>query len=176
MRRPVRPTLILTMTAAAVAASLVAAAPAGASGRQEIHIQDRCDPASFTAAGIPCVATGRGTVTFPELLATLTPEIGGHGAWRFTRTDTHIDRGEALHITDTGGETHSFTEVDVFGRTFLDLPTNNALPPGTPVVSPIGDLRFLAAGGSVDVTGLSRGTHLFQCLIHPWMRTTVEVR
>jgi len=175
MRRPARLTLILTTTAAAVAASLAAASPAGASGRQEIQIQDRCDPTSFTAAGIACAPTQHGTVTFAELLASATPAIGGHEAWRFTRTSTHIDRGEALHVSDTGGETHSFTEVVAFG-TGIVPPLNNALPPGTPAALPIGDPHFLGSGGTVDVTGLAPGRHFFQCLIHPWMRTTVDVR
>lgn len=175
MRRPARLTLVLATTAAAVAASLAAAGPAGASGRQEIQIQDRCDPTSFTAAGVSCAPTKHGTVTFAELLATLTPEIGGHRAWRFTRTDTHIDSGEALRISDVGGEVHSFTEVVAFGAGIVP-PLNGALPPGTPPAQPVGDPHFLDAGGTVDVTGLSPGTHFFQCLIHPWMRTTVEVR
>ena len=34
----------------------------------------------------------------------------------------------------------------------------------------------LRAGATHDVTGLAPGTHKFQCLIHPWMRTTVVVQ
>jgi hypothetical protein len=30
-------------------------------------------------------------------------------------------------------------------------------------------------GGHLDMTGLSKGKHLFQCCIHPWMRMEVEV-
>ena len=32
------------------------------------------------------------------------------------------------------------------------------------------------ANGSLDVTGLRKGAHKFQCLIHPWMKVGVEVR
>jgi plastocyanin len=32
------------------------------------------------------------------------------------------------------------------------------------------------AGGTSTVPTLSQGTHLFECMIHPWMRTTVVVR
>ncbi len=30
-------------------------------------------------------------------------------------------------------------------------------------------------GSQLQITGLSRGEHLFECCIHPWMRTKVEV-
>jgi hypothetical protein len=33
----------------------------------------------------------------------------------------------------------------------------------------------VAPGGTITVMNLSPGTHLFECLIHPWMRTTVHV-
>jgi hypothetical protein len=31
-------------------------------------------------------------------------------------------------------------------------------------------------GSQLQVTGLSKGTHHFECCIHPWMRVTVEVK
>lgn len=34
----------------------------------------------------------------------------------------------------------------------------------------------VAPGASSDRTGLSVGTHHFECITHPWMRQTVEVR
>ncbi len=80
-------------------------------------------------------------------------------------------------MRNVGGETHSFSEVKAFGATpdprFAVL--NGALPPGTPFAEPVGDQRFTPAGARFDITGLSRGTHFFECLIHPWMRTTVTV-
>jgi hypothetical protein len=32
----------------------------------------------------------------------------------------------------------------------------------------------MPAGTNLDVTGLSAATHLFECLIHPWMQATIE--
>ena len=29
---------------------------------------------------------------------------------------------------------------------------------------------------SIAAAALTPGTHLFQCMIHPWMQTTLEVR
>ena len=34
----------------------------------------------------------------------------------------------------------------------------------------------LLPGAEEMVSGLSVGTHKFECAIHPWMQTTVEVR
>ena len=31
-------------------------------------------------------------------------------------------------------------------------------------------------GSQIQVTGLSKGQHHFECCIHPWMRVTVEVK
>ena len=31
-------------------------------------------------------------------------------------------------------------------------------------------------GSHLDITGLSKGKHLFQCCIHPWMRMEVDVK
>jgi hypothetical protein len=31
-------------------------------------------------------------------------------------------------------------------------------------------------GSHVQITGLSKGEHLFECCIHPWMRVKVEVK
>jgi hypothetical protein len=39
---------------------------------------------------------------------------------------------------------------------------------------PVGDLGFMAAGDTLELGALSPGTYLFECLIHPWMRTTVN--
>jgi hypothetical protein len=34
----------------------------------------------------------------------------------------------------------------------------------------------IVQGGHLDVTGLSKIKHLFQCCIRPWMRTEVDVK
>jgi len=31
-------------------------------------------------------------------------------------------------------------------------------------------------GSTLEVPNLSKGEHLFQCCIHPWMRVTVNVQ
>jgi hypothetical protein len=137
---------------------LTGAVMSRASDIEVVRIQDRCDKA-----------------TFP-------PEDGGHGAWRFHGTD-HIEQGEPLRISNTGGEPHSFTEVSAFGTGLVPF-LNPALPPGTPPAVPVGfatleeanAATILFPGSERTLEHLSVGRHKFQCLIHPWMRLEVEVR
>ena len=79
-----------------------------------------------------------------------------------------------------GGEPHTFTEVKAFGGGFI--PGLNA--PGEEMVSECSEgfanvavarTRILQ-GSQLQVTNLSKGEHLFQCCIHPWMRVKVEVK
>jgi hypothetical protein len=173
------------LIAAAVLAVMVpvvtAPAALAASGRTQIQLQDRCDPTTFNAAGIDCV--GKGNVTFDELVATLDPDDFGHDKWRFSREHTHIKEGEKLHLTNTGGEFHTFSEVVEFGPSPILPPDaqvlNAVFPPGTPTAEPIVDPFEVALdpGTSGDVAhALGVGVHKFECLIHPWMQSTVEVR
>jgi hypothetical protein len=103
----------------------------------------------------------------------LNPQDGGHNAWRFSRHDVDLRAGQSLSVSNTGGEEHTFTEVVDSGAGFVPA-LNAALPPGTPPAEPIGDLGYIAAGETLRLRGLSAGTHRFECLIHPWMRTVVD--
>lgn len=143
---------------------------------EEIIVFDPCEPNSFNAAIGPGTCVGDGEVTFGEFLEQLNPEDGGHEDWFFDPDDTDIDEGETLRAINEGGEEHTFTEVVSFGAGFVP-PLNAALPPGTPdavLAEPLGP-TFVPAGGTRTLAGLSVGTHRFQCLIHPWMRSVVEV-
>ena len=118
-----------------------------------------------------------GGVTIDEFLAKLNLQDGGHHAWRFSRTELGIKAGEKVHVTNNGGEVHSFTEVIAFGTDSIVPPLNAAIPETTPAipVSPDPSSTFLFPGTSLDVSNLSSGTHKFQCLIHPWMRSVITV-
>lgn len=156
---------------------LIPAAAAGDSGRTRVLAQDRCDPATFNAAVGPGTCVGDGNVTFGELVETLNPEDFGHNAWRFSREDTHIDHGDHIVVRNTGGEFHTFSQVQNFGPGVVP-PLNAVFPEGTPDAVPIGDpfASGMDPGDATTVSGLAPGTHLFQCIIHPWMQTTVVVR
>jgi plastocyanin len=142
---------------------------------------DECDPASFNKALGPdfCknVALGAST-TFTELFrkaADRTPDPG----WDFEPDTVHIKKGTILDVVDQGGEPHTFTEVVHFGGGFI-----GDLNAGEATVSECADgfknvavarTRILQ-GSHTQITGLSKGEHLFMCCIHPWMRVKVVVK
>ncbi len=172
---------------ATLALSMLAVPRTFADGGREIRLQDKCDSTTFNAVLGDGVCVGDGNVTFDQLIATLNPADGGHDAWRFSRETLGIKAGEVVHVTNTGGEAHSFTEVFNFGTGFAGPPLDDALPPGTPPATPIIDpdpnhleATFIATivlpRESRDIAGLSAGTHNFQCLLHPWMRTVITVK
>jgi plastocyanin len=145
---------------------------------------DECDPATFnapTAVGpdfCKNVAVGAAT-KFSDLFAKAaagTPDPG----WDFEPDTLNIKKGTTLTVFDQGGEPHTFTEVAQFGGGFI--PGLNA--PGEDTVHEcaggfsnvaVAKTRILQ-GSQRQITGLSKGKHLFQCCIHPWMRMQVEVK
>ena len=159
-----------------------------------ISVRDECDPASFNAAVGPGTCVGDGDVTFDEFLDALAD--GGHEKWRFNNVVTDAD--VAVNANNRGGEGHTFTPVDHFGGGFIPL-LNAALPEseqdpiaecaardenGDTIPEGIG-LRPAAEalatiippdGRNHLTTPLRTGQNLFQCCIHPWMRTTVQIR
>jgi hypothetical protein len=171
--------------AALVIAGLAAASPAAAkSDHKTVRIRDDCDPATFNSAIGPGTCVGDGRTTFAEFKATLDALVPPE-RWRFSRDEFGLDAGGRIDVESRGGEFHTFTEVKEFGGGCLSGPAaflNLGLPPvaeceprladGTPV-------RFgttgVPPGGTLTVRNLSPGTHLFQCLIHPWMHTVAEV-
>jgi plastocyanin len=169
---PARRIGALAVTLLAVGIAVPGSAAAGAV--RNVQIMDRCDPASFNATFGAVVCTLRNSgVPVEQFLARVNPQDGGHNAWRFSPGQIRLKRGETLQLNNRGGETHTFSEVPRFGGGIIPL-LNNTLPPGTPLAQPIGDPRFIAAGERVEMTALPAGTHRFECLIHPWMRTTVD--
>jgi hypothetical protein len=140
---------------------------------RKVFAMDRCEPDSFNAAIGPGTCIRNGGVTFENFLRRVNPQDGGHNAWRFSRHDVALRSGQSLRVTNTGGEVHTFTEVANFGAGIVPE-LNAALPPGTPAAVPIGALNFFGAGESLDLDPLPVGTHRFECLIHPWMRTVAE--
>jgi hypothetical protein len=108
---------------------------------------------------------------------------GGSGAWWINNRKETINAGDSLHVVNQGGIVHTFTEVRAFGTGFVPE-WNTALPTGTPAAAVLENpgLTFVTsnlvdatAARDVPAAQLTRGTHKFQCLIHPWMRTEVTV-
>ena len=166
--------IYVAMLSVLALAALPATALAG--DTRKVFAMDRCEPDSFNAAIGPGTCVRNGGVTFDNFLRRLNPQDGGHNAWRFSRHDVALTPDQRLSVTNTGGETHTFTEVVDFGAGFVPE-LNAALPPGTSPAEPVdaGELGFIDPGESLQLAGLS-GTHRFECLIHPWMRTVVDQR
>ena len=144
---------------------------------------DECDPATFnapTAAGpdfCKNVAVGAST-TFSALFAKAaagTPDPN----WDFEPDTLYIHKGTAIQAVDQGGEPHTFTEVAQFGGGFI--PGLNGGEAPVPECAggfsrvEVARTRILQ-GSQMTVKDLSKGEHLFQCCIHPWMRMKVEVK
>ena len=142
---------------------------------------DECDPVTFNAVLGPdfCknVALGYFT-TLDELFseaAAGTPDPN----WDFEPDTLNIKEGTTLSIVDQGGEPHTFTEVAKFGGGFIEgLNGGEAMVPEcTGGFSAVGVAKTrLLQGSHVEITGLSKGEHHFECCIHPWMRVTVKVK
>jgi plastocyanin len=153
-----------------------------------LEVQDRCDPNTFVPAGIDCtpVTDQGGTATLDALFGSLVAGAPNDG-WRFKPTKMTLRAGQPLNIALTrGGEAHTITEVEDFGPGCV--PEINAImfpgeDPAAECANPAtftpgifgGDL--IAPGLDFSKPGLSKGApHRFQCMIHPWMQTTVTVR
>ena len=161
----------MATVAVAVVVSLVAASSAFGADHRVVKIRDDCDPVTFRLAGVPCIGDGRTPIG--DLVAAAQ---AGHPLpqWRFSRPEFNIDAGGAIHVVNEGGEAHTFTMVEAFGNGCIDV-----LNPGGVLGTPAADCATIVPirpGGTADVTVGSAGTVRFQCMIHPWMHSTVEVR
>jgi plastocyanin len=144
---------------------------------------DECDPTTFNAFAGPdfCKNVTLGAfVTLSDLLAGAeagTPNSG----WDFEPDQVTISQGTIVAVVDQGGEPHTFTEVKAFGNGFLP-PLNpgsatSVIPECAGGFSTVAVARTrILQGSTLNVTGLSKGKHLFQCCIHPWMRMEVDVK
>jgi plastocyanin len=147
----------------------------------QIVALDECDPATFNAAlgadFCKNVTLGAFT-TFDNLFAEAaagTPDPN----WDFEPDTLRIRQDTILSVVDQGGEPHTFTEVEKFGGGFVDgLNGGEAMVPecrnGFSNLA-VAKTRILQ-GSHIEVTGLSKGEHRFECCIHPWMRVKVQVK
>jgi hypothetical protein len=172
---------IRTAVWTAVAALTVLSLSAGAGavqGDKKIRLLDDCEPISFNAVVGPGTCVGNGHTTFDEFIAELAATQDVH-KWRNQPSQMQLNIGRPTLIENRGGEDHTFTEVVEFGGGAVEalngisgnpepapecLDPLNLIHPGTVVEGP--------TAGSSD---LPVGTHRFQCCIHPWMRTVIDV-
>lgn len=149
-------------------------------GDKKIRLYDDCDPASFNAVLGDGACVGNGHTTFAEFIGELEETQDAH-AWRNQPSAMHVNVGRPTLIENRGGETHTFTPVAAFGGGFVtELNGISGNPVPAPECLNFGTMVFIPAGGTEDgptagSAGLTVGSHKFQCCIHPWMRTVIEV-
>jgi len=178
MRRKHFQTMVWTVVAAIALLSLTAGAGA-VQGDKKIRLLDDCEPTTFNAVLGAGGCIGNGHTTFAEFIAELAATQDAH-KWRNQPSNMHLNVGRPTLIENRGGEVHTFTPVAEFGGGLI--PDLNGIS-GNPVAAPeclnIGALVFIPAGGvepgPTAGSDLSVGTHKFQCCIHPWMRTVIDV-
>jgi hypothetical protein len=147
-------------------------------GGTEIHPEDDCDPATF---GALCKAGFPGLTTLAAFLAEFnaTHQVA---AWEYGGGQGRVNLGSSLQVDNRGGETHTFTVVANFGGGRVPFLNAGAAAAPECVAGANATNVDIAAGTGLTVTtgatGVikAKGTYKVQCCIHPWMRTTVEVR
>ena len=185
MRKHVMLSAIAVLTIGAIALPANADAKNGGHVRK-VRMQDRCDPDSFNAAIGPgtCAPHNGELVTFQEFLDQLNPVDFGHDKWNMHPDEIDLKTGDSLSVSVRGGEFHTFTEVQAFGAGCVPQLNGPLGLTGPPSADCATNLAPVPAGGTgsapglppVVVSGLSPGTHMFMCLIHPWMQAVVNVR
>jgi plastocyanin len=143
---------------------------------------DECDPTTFNAALGPdfCHNVTLGAFTTLDQLFAQAAAGTPDPAWDFEPDTLRIKKGTPLVVVDQGGEPHTFTEVAKFVGGFI--PGLNA-PGESTVPECMGGFKNIAVaktrilqGSNREIKDLSKGEHLFECCIHPWMRMKVEVK
>ena len=149
-------------------------------GDKKIRMYDDCDPATFNAVLGDGSCIGNGHTTFAEFIEELEETQDVH-TWRNQPSAMQVNVGRPTSIENRGGEVHTFTPVANFGGGFV--PELNGIS-GNPVPAPeclnFATIVFIPAGASevgptAGTSGLPVGTSRFQCCIHPWMRTVIQV-
>ena len=149
-------------------------------GDKKIRLLDDCEPTTFNAVLGDGACIGNGHTTFAEFIEELEETQDAH-KWRNQPSQMHVNVGRPTLIENRGGEVHTFTPVAAFGGGFVvELNGISGNPVPAPECLNFAAITFIPAGGVEEgpTAGSSEmpvGISRFQCCIHPWMRTVVEV-
>jgi plastocyanin len=141
-----------------------------------VSAEDQCDPASFNAAlgSGACAKQGNVTLTAFNNELNATHHVA---SWQFVPNSFTIHVGQAITVTNNGGEKHTFTEVANFGGGIvpsLNSASNN--PTEAPECAALAGNAMIASGATFRTDAATdAGVENYQCCIHPWMRATVTV-
>lgn len=165
----------------AVVALLSLTAGAGAvQSDKKIRLLDDCEPISFNAVLGDGACIGNGHTTFAEFIEELEETQDAH-KWRNQPSQMHLNVGRPTLVENRGGEVHTFTRVAAFGGGFVnDLNGISGNPVPAPECLNFGAISFIPPGAveegpTAGTSELPVGVSRFQCCIHPWMRTVIEV-
>jgi plastocyanin len=150
----------------------------------QIVALDECDPATFNAVVGPdfCKNVALAFVApFATTLADLFAKAAAGApdpSWDFEPDSLKVKQGTPLIVVNQGGEPHTFTPVANFGGGFI-AGLNGGQPAVRECAAGFKDVAVartrILQGSQLQVAGLTKGEHHFQCCIHPWMRVTVKV-
>jgi len=145
-----------------------------------IQLRDNCDPATFNATlGDGACQHSSGAVGLS--LTDFTSRLQSTHlieAWKIEPATISLPKGTTMAVLNSGGETHTYTEVAAFGGGVI--PVLNQLSENLSVAPECADPAAVSASTvrsnevkmhTFDAPGIRR----FQCCIHPWMRQTVTV-
>ena len=170
MRKP----LLLSITVASVLVLAFTATALAAPSHRTIQILDNCDGPTFSAVLGEGACENESGMSFETFFGKLF--TGGAQSWRFSPERAKVATGGTVTAVNRGGEFHTFTEVAEFGGGCVPE-INEAM--GLEAVPECGDPSLFGTtgvppGASVTTPPIDVGPNLFQCLIHPWQRTTVS--
>lgn len=167
---------IASLAAAALLTMALSTAAFGGRDHRTVQILDNCDPVSFNAFLGEGACVRSGGMSVDTFLAKLSK--GGAQSWRFAPEQLKLAAGGTITAVNRGGEFHTFTQVAEFGGGCIDELNGAVGAPPVPECAGAPGIFFatgVAPGDSLTTGPLSAGTVKFQCIIHPWQRTTVEV-
>jgi hypothetical protein len=149
-------------------------AAAAAAPDRQVSMMDACDGPTFNLIVGPGTCARPDGVAFPDFIAQLIANQFA-GAWHFAPGQTDAWLGDTLIAVNKGGEVHSFTRVAQFGGGVVDV--LNVLSQSGPIVPEcIAESTYVPPGGTDSESLDQTGELKFQCCIHPWMHTTVQVK
>ena len=158
-------TLALTMTSATM----------GAASHRTVQILDNCDGPSFNAALGPGTCDRPGGMTFDRFNEAFAK--GGASSWQFSPARITLGEGGSVTAINRGGEEHTFSRVAAFaGGCVPPIFMALGLAPNPGAECATLPSTIVEPGETANTGALATGTYRFQCLIHPWQRTTVTVR
>ncbi len=180
MKRRLTVRTVVWATFALVALLSLTAGAGAVQGDKKIRLLDDCEPTTFNAVLGDGTCIGNGHTTFAEFIEELEETQDVH-KWRNQPSQMHLNVGRPTLIENRGGEVHTFTPVAAFGGGFVaELNGISGNPVPAPECLNFGLITFIPAGAveegpTAGTSELPVGVSRFQCCIHPWMRTVIEV-